>query len=583
MASAKFEREYGQHLVEQVLKGQDDEAPAAGARVGLRLLADRRRPAAGGLRRRRHRHHRVAERDRRARARHGRHAQVDRPAADHRSRPGHHLRPGRHRPRLPVPRVPHRPQQRQLAARPSSPRAGRRTTRVDVWTFKLRQGVTFNDGSPFEAEDVVTSMERVLDPDSGSGALVAAQRRPLAEGHQGRRRPHRRVQPRQAVRRLPVHGVRPATTTPPSCRATTRATSSRTRSAPAPSCSSSTRPSRRPRSRRTPPTGARTSRATSCRTWTGHRVRHGRGQLGRRTCSCSPAPSTSSRRRCSRARRRCSSDPNLRVDIYPGTGIREVAFNTTSEPWKAPTPSSSARPSPTASTARPSTRRCTTAAATSATTPSGSRRCSPAARRARGARPGLREGQAAARRRRLRRRLEIELTFAKYLENPQLAQLIQEQCKPAGINVKINQISYDAFYAGGDADYYGTTPWLNAPMTIVEWGSRPDAGRLRRRPCSCPTPSWSSSHWDNTDFAHTFDQYMATTDEAHAHGAGAPSCRRSSRTTRRSWCRSSSRSCARRRRTCTASRAPARSTAICSAGLHDRVRQTNGYGRLRLT
>ena len=55
--------------------------------------------------------------------------------------------------------------------RPSSPRAGRRTTRVDVWTFKLRSGVTFNDGSPFEAEDVVTSIERVLDPDSGSGAL----------------------------------------------------------------------------------------------------------------------------------------------------------------------------------------------------------------------------------------------------------------------------------------------------------------------------------------------------------------------------------------------------------------------------
>jgi len=26
-------------------------------------------------------------------------------------------------------------------------------------------------------------------------------------------------------------------------------------------------------------------------------------------------------------------DPNLRVDIYPGTGIREVAFNTTVEPW----------------------------------------------------------------------------------------------------------------------------------------------------------------------------------------------------------------------------------------------------------
>src|SRR5664280_3130962 len=43
----------------------------------------------------------------------------------------------------------------------------------DVWTFKLRQGVTFNDGSPFEAADVVASIDRVLDPKSGSGALAA--------------------------------------------------------------------------------------------------------------------------------------------------------------------------------------------------------------------------------------------------------------------------------------------------------------------------------------------------------------------------------------------------------------------------
>ncbi len=40
---------------------------------------------------------------------------------------------------------------------------------LDVWTFKLRQGVTFNDGSPFEAEDVVTTVERLLDPNAGSG------------------------------------------------------------------------------------------------------------------------------------------------------------------------------------------------------------------------------------------------------------------------------------------------------------------------------------------------------------------------------------------------------------------------------
>jgi len=40
-----------------------------------------------------------------------------------------------------------------------------------VWTFKIREGVTFNDGSPLEAEDVVATFERLVDPKSGSSAL----------------------------------------------------------------------------------------------------------------------------------------------------------------------------------------------------------------------------------------------------------------------------------------------------------------------------------------------------------------------------------------------------------------------------
>ena len=42
-----------------------------------------------------------------------------------------------------------------------------------VWTFKLRSGVTFHDGSSFEAADVIYSLGRVLDPESGSPARSA--------------------------------------------------------------------------------------------------------------------------------------------------------------------------------------------------------------------------------------------------------------------------------------------------------------------------------------------------------------------------------------------------------------------------
>ncbi|MGH1482342.1 MAG: ABC transporter substrate-binding protein [Geminicoccales bacterium] len=44
-----------------------------------------------------------------------------------------------------------------------------------VWTFNLREGVTFHDGSVFDAADVVYSLERVLDPEMDSPARSAVQ------------------------------------------------------------------------------------------------------------------------------------------------------------------------------------------------------------------------------------------------------------------------------------------------------------------------------------------------------------------------------------------------------------------------
>ncbi|HET6496313.1 MAG TPA: ABC transporter substrate-binding protein, partial [Thermoleophilia bacterium] len=202
------------------------------------------------------------------------------------------------------------------------------------------------------------------------------------------------------------------------------------------------------------------------------------------------------------------SDPNLRVDIYPGTGIREVAFNMQQEPWKS---------SP--KELRQAVAYCLDREAInkalydgrsnlgydtfweptvfpgSPTPPERMQDYDKAKQLLSDA--GYADG------------IDIEITVAKYLENPQYAQLMQAQCKPAGINMKINQISYDSFYAGSEKD----TPWLNAPMVIVEWGSRPTPGVFAQA-MLLPTSTWSSSHWDNADFNSTFEQYMSTTDEA---------------------------------------------------------------------
>jgi peptide/nickel transport system substrate-binding protein len=44
---------------------------------------------------------------------------------------------------------------------------------ASVWTFKIRQGVKFHDGTPMDAEDVAATINRLADPKNASQALSA--------------------------------------------------------------------------------------------------------------------------------------------------------------------------------------------------------------------------------------------------------------------------------------------------------------------------------------------------------------------------------------------------------------------------
>jgi peptide/nickel transport system substrate-binding protein len=100
-------------------------------------------------------------------------------------------------------------------------------------------------------------------------------------------------------------------------------------------------------------------------------------------------------------------------------------------------------------------------------------------------------------------------TAASYLDLAQYATLIQGMCKPAGIDVSLNTMSASAFYGGTPS----ATPWLQADMTIVEWSPRPVAAQYIQAMLT-KASVWNSSHWANTEFDQLFAQYEATVDES---------------------------------------------------------------------
>lgn len=380
---------------------------------------------------------------------------------------------------------------------------------VDVWTFNLRQGVTFNDGSPFEAEDVVTSIERVLDPDNGSGALSQLNG-VLSPGNV------------KAIDAATVEFTldKPFADFPYMVSSGNYNTAILPRSykgdivknpvGTGPFMLDQYVTKQKATFKKNPTYWGKDDKGNQLPYLDGMEyimVEDNSAQnLQLQSGAIDLQPQT-----VFQGAQALFADPNLRVDIYPGTGIREVAFNVDKEPWKD---NPKLREAVAYCLDREAINKALydgrsnlgydtfwEPAVFAGAPPSTPRAQDYEKAKALLAEAGYPDG------------LEIELTFAKYLENPQYAQLIQEQCKPAGITVTLNQLSYEAYYAGDDADYYGTTPWINAPMTITEWGSRPAPG-IYAAAMLLPDAVWSSSHWDNADFVSAFNDYESTVDEA---------------------------------------------------------------------
>ena len=104
--------------------------------------------------------------------------------------------------------------------------------------------------------------------------------------------------------------------------------------------------------------------------------------------------------------------------------------------------------------------------------------------------------------------LTMNLTVEEYEEVPQYATLLQAMAKQAGINLKLNQVTVTYYYGSGK-----NQPWLQVPMGITDWTFRgvPEQYFL---PAFTSKGVWNSAHFKDPAFDAAAKAYDSTLDEA---------------------------------------------------------------------
>ena len=114
--------------------------------------------------------------------------------------------------------------------------------------------------------------------------------------------------------------------------------------------------------------------------------------------------------------------------------------------------------------------------------------------------------------------VNVKLTTEQFLEIPQYAQFIKQMCQPAGINVGLDVEPQTQFYGSGS-----NQPWLQVPFGITDWGARGTPGQTIDPAYLCrsvPKPdlsnsgAWNSAHWCNQQFDSLVQQFEGELDQS---------------------------------------------------------------------
>jgi peptide/nickel transport system substrate-binding protein len=104
--------------------------------------------------------------------------------------------------------------------------------------------------------------------------------------------------------------------------------------------------------------------------------------------------------------------------------------------------------------------------------------------------------------------INVTLTTEQYQEIPQLAQVIQQDLKKIGINVKLNVESQSNYYG---KDTFGNSPWLDSTMSLVDYGDRGVPNVYLESPLTSKGP-WNAARFKNSQYDSLVKQYVAALD-----------------------------------------------------------------------
>jgi peptide/nickel transport system substrate-binding protein len=105
----------------------------------------------------------------------------------------------------------------------------------------------------------------------------------------------------------------------------------------------------------------------------------------------------------------------------------------------------------------------------------------------------------------------ITLTTEQTGEIPQLAQILQRSVKAIGIKMTLNILTATAYFAGsqsGGPGGLGTTPWLNTPMNITDWGHRAVPNVILNSALESGGV-WNAAHYSNKHYDALVKSYEA--------------------------------------------------------------------------